>query len=176
MSWILISKSTLLAMSGIEFWSKITTNWEQRSKNFYFYLKGWIRFLGIIWQTILWKQIEKGQVLLWKVTVYGLVPTKFNCNLLSTFYWIYLNSVKDKDYTAFPDLQALMSGLLSVVKYLNSFPYSVFMHLKSQTTHELSIFYHITLCFAFWIQCLSESFYWETNIFPVLTPLFGRTS
>lgn len=84
----------------------------------------------------MWKETEKEQVLLWKVTVYGLDPTKFNCNLLSTFYWIYLNSVKDKDYSAFPALQALMSALLCVGKYLNSFPYTIFIHLKSQTAQR----------------------------------------
>lgn len=33
------------------------------------------------------------------------------------------------------------------------------------------------LSFFFWIQCLSESFYWEKNaVFPILTALFRRTS
>lgn len=55
--------------------------------------------------------------------------------------------MKDKDYTAFPDLQALMGVLLSVSKYLNSFPYNIFMHLKSQTTQRSALLYYTKVCF-----------------------------
>lgn len=45
-----------------------------------------------------------------------------------------------------------------------------------QTAQKSDFLLIFIVAAAFWIQCPSENFPWEINVFPILAPLFRRTS